>query len=263
MAPKRVAKAPGAKAKAQTVTDPLYEKRPKTFGIGGALPPKRDVRRYVKWPRYVRVQRQRRILLQRLKAPPALHQFSKALDKNGAASVFTLLAKYRPEDRAAKKQRLRAAAEAKAAGKAPADAGKPVVVKSGLHHVTTLVENQKAQLVVIAHDVDPVELVVWLPALCRKMGVPYVIVKGKARLGKVVHAKTASCLCLTGVRNEDQREFAKVAEAAKARFNDAPRVGWSTGSLGTKSAVKLAARERIIALELEKRGYEWIESDAA
>jgi large subunit ribosomal protein L7Ae len=43
----------------------------------------------------------------------------------------------------------------------------------------------KAQLVVIAHDVDPIELVVWLPALCRKMGVPYAIVKGKSRLGSV------------------------------------------------------------------------------
>lgn len=43
----------------------------------------------------------------------------------------------------------------------------------------------KAQLVVIAHDVDPIELVVWLPALCRKMEIPYCIVKGKARLGSV------------------------------------------------------------------------------
>jgi large subunit ribosomal protein L7Ae len=46
-------------------------------------------------------------------------------------------------------------------------------------------EQGKAQLVVIAHDVDPIELVVWLPALCRKMGVPYAIVKGKSRLGAV------------------------------------------------------------------------------
>ena len=43
----------------------------------------------------------------------------------------------------------------------------------------------KAQLVVIAHDVDPIELVVWLPALCRKMEIPYCIVKGKSRLGAV------------------------------------------------------------------------------
>lgn len=51
--------------------------------------------------------------------------------------------------------------------------------------IKTSLQN-KAQLVVIAHDVDPVELVVWLPALCRKMEIPYCIVKGKARLGAVI-----------------------------------------------------------------------------
>ncbi|XP_006880450.1 PREDICTED: interleukin-6-like [Elephantulus edwardii] len=53
--------------------------------------------------------------------------------------------------------------------------------------ITTLVE--KAQQVVIAHDMDPIELVVFLPALCQKMGVPYCITKGKARLGPLFHRK--------------------------------------------------------------------------
>jgi len=58
----------------------------------------------------------------------------------------------------------------------------------------------KAQLVVIAHDVDPFELVVWLPALCRKMEVPYCIVKGKARLGSVLAHPTFFCLlCVEGL----------------------------------------------------------------
>ena len=52
-----------------------------------------------------------------------------------------------------------------------------MVVKYGINHITSLVEAGKAQLVAIAHDVDPIELVVWLPALCKKMNVPYVIVK--------------------------------------------------------------------------------------
>ena len=78
----------------------------------------------------------------------------------------------------------------------------------------------KAQLVVIAHDVDPIELVVWLPALCRKMDIRYCIVKGKARLGAIVHQKTASVLCLTTVKNEDKMELSKVLEAIKANFND-------------------------------------------
>lgn len=58
-----------------------------------------------------------------------------------------------------------------------ADKKKPLVVKYGINHITTLIESGKAQLVVIAHDVDPLELVLWLPALCKKMGVPYAIVK--------------------------------------------------------------------------------------
>jgi large subunit ribosomal protein L7Ae len=36
-------------------------------------------------------------------------------------------------------------------------------LKFGLNHVTTLVENKAAKLVVIAGDVDPIELVLWLP----------------------------------------------------------------------------------------------------
>ena len=53
--------------------------------------------------------------------------------------------------------------------------------------MTQLVEEGKAKLVVMAHDVDPIELLVFLPALCRKKGIPFAFVKGKARLGKLVH----------------------------------------------------------------------------
>ena len=80
-----------------------------------------------------------------------------------------------------------AQAEARTAGKA-GDKKKPVVVKFGLNHVTHLVETGKASLVVIAHDVDPIELVVWLPAVCRKMNVPYLIVKVRALGPPAPHA---------------------------------------------------------------------------
>ena len=60
------------------------------------------------------------------------------------------------------------------------------MVKFGLNHVTHLVETGKASLVVIAHDVDPIELVVWLPALCKKMNVPYLIFKARAPAGRTL-----------------------------------------------------------------------------
>ncbi|KAL7583628.1 60S ribosomal protein L7a-2-like [Lactuca sativa] len=168
----------------EKVANPLFEKRPKQFGIGGALPPKKDLHRFVRWPQVVRIQRKRRILKQRLKVPPALNQFTKTLDKNLATTLFKMLLKYRPEDKAAKKERLLKRAQAESEGKT-VEAKKPIVVKYGLNHITYLIEQNKAQLVIIAHDVDPIELVVWLPALCRKMEIPYCIVKGKSRLGTV------------------------------------------------------------------------------
>lgn len=47
---------------------------------------------------------------------------------------------------------------------------------------TTLLENKKAHLVVIACDEDTIKLVVLPPALCYKMGSPYRIIKRKAGL---------------------------------------------------------------------------------
>lgn len=128
----------------------------------------------------------------RLKVPPSIAQFQNTLDRNTAAQTFKLLNKYRPETKVEKKERLHAEATAVSEGKKKEDVSKkPYHVKYGLNHVVGLVENKKASLVLIAHDVDPIELVVFLPALCRKMGVPYAIVKGKARLGTVVHKKVS------------------------------------------------------------------------
>ncbi|KAF3078605.1 60S ribosomal protein L8B, variant 3 [Orbilia oligospora] len=170
--------------------NPLIEKRSRNFSIGQDIQPKRNLSRMVKWPEYVRIQRQKKILNLRLKVPPAIAQFQNVLDKNTATQSFKLLSKYRPETKAERKERLSTEATAISEGKKKEDVSKkPYTVKYGLNHVVGLIENKKASLVLIANDVDPIELVVFLPALCRKMGVPYAIIKGKARLGTVVHKK--------------------------------------------------------------------------
>ena len=75
--------------------------------------------RFVKWPEYVRLQRQKKILSLRLKVPPSIAQFSQTLDKNTAAQAFKLLNKYRPETSAENKERLTKEAAAIAEGKLP------------------------------------------------------------------------------------------------------------------------------------------------
>merc|ERR1712006_34316 len=97
---------------------------------------------FVKWPKYVRLQRAKVTLLKRIKIPPAINQFAQAFDKRQASQLFRLLNNLKPETKAAKKERL--------AGQA---------VKMGINHVTTLIEEKKAKLVVIAHYVDPIEII--------------------------------------------------------------------------------------------------------
>ena len=189
------------------------------------------------------------MLLQRLKVPPAISQFSKTLDKNQATDLFKLLVKYQPETKAAKQTRLRAMAE-----KGETTSGAPpAVIKFGLNHVTYLVEKRKAKLVVIAHDVNPIELVVWLPALCKKMGVPYVIVKGKGRLGQLVHQKNAAAIALTAVEKEDSHKLTSLTTAAKAQFNDTVHRTWGGGIMGLKTQRRLEKRAKLVAAEEAKK----------
>jgi large subunit ribosomal protein L7Ae len=188
--------------------NPLIERRPRNFGIGQDIQPKRNLSRMVRWPEYVRLQRQRKILNMRLKVPPSIAQFSHTLDRNTAAQLFKFLNKYRPETKAEKKERLHKEATAVAEG------------KYGLNHVVALIEAKKTALVLIPNDVDPIELVIFLPALCRKMGVPYAIVKGKARLGTVVHKKV-NCKCTLN----PSREILIVADRRCSRHHRGPQRG--------------------------------------
>jgi len=233
----------------------LFEKTSRNFGIGrDILPRKRDLGRFVKWPRYVRIQRQRAILKQRLKVPPALNQFAKTLDKNQAINLFKLISKYRPESPEDKKARLLARASAEAKDQDVKQGAKPKFIKYGLNHITSLVENKKAKLVIIAHDVEPVELVVWLPALCRKMDVPYCIVKGKARLGQLIRKRTATALAVTDLSKEDLPKLDQLTQNFRVMYNDAvaDRRRWGGGIMGHKAQAVIRTREKIAAKEAAK-----------
>lgn len=255
---KKVAAAPLAvkKIEVKKVVNPLFEKRTRNFGIGQDIQPSRDLSRFVKWPKYIRVQRQRAVLQKRLKVPPPINQFTQTVDKQTASQLFKLLDKYRPETEIQKKDRLKARAEAKIAKKADTPTKRPNTLRSGTNTVTKLIEQKKAQLVVISHDVDPLELVLFLPALCRKMGVPYCIVKGKARLGQLVRRKTCTAVALTQTESGDRATFTKLIEAIKTNYNDRGdeiRRHWGGGVLGSKSAARIAKLERAKARELAQK----------
>merc|ERR1712228_304119 len=92
-----------------------------------------------------------------------------------------------------------------------------------------------------------IELVLFLPALCRKMGVPYCIVKNKARLGRVARRKTTSCIAITQVESNDRSALNKLVETVNTNFNergDEIRRHWGGGSLAASLPPSSPSRRR-------------------
>ncbi len=57
-------------------------------------------------------------------------------------------------------------------------------VRKGTNEATKAIERGAAELVVIAKDVDPPEIVMHLPPLCEEKNIPFVYVKNKDDLGR-------------------------------------------------------------------------------
>lgn len=254
----KAAAPPAAKAP-QNVN--LGIKRKRQWSIGCDVPYKRDLTRFLRWPDYVWRQRRMRILHHRLRRPPAVNQFALAADAQLRKELFKLLAKYKPEGKAERKARLKKAAAAKAEADKKGDkkgAKKAAPVKEvrapklryGLKCVTRLIEQGKAKLVLIAHDVDPIELVLCLPALCHKLNVPYAIVKGKARLGALCGFKTATCVALDKIKEDDRATLVKIIESVNTNFAgkfDEHRKAWGGLALGRRHNDRMKKRARLLA----------------
>ena len=202
----------------------LCQPAPKNFNFGNDVKPRIVKSRFVKFPRYVQLQRQKRILMKRLKCPPAFAQFFDPLDKDTCKKVYKVLEAYSPETKKEKKERLKKEAENKVKNDKKdkkKDGKKPISLKCGLNHVTYLVEQKRAKLVLIAADVDPIETVVFLPSLCKTMDIPYAIVPSKAKLGELAHKKTCTCLALTDFK-DNAAELENLCKNFREKFQGPP-----------------------------------------
>merc|ERR1711933_582529 len=99
------------------------------------------------------------------------------------------------------------------------------------------------------------EMVVFLPALCRKKGVPFCFIRGKANIGKLCHLKTATCVAVTDVRKEDMGDLDQLCQQFKHKFNDNEKLrrAWGGGIMGIKNQHMMAARQKLKDIELAKK----------
>jgi large subunit ribosomal protein L7Ae len=63
-------------------------------------------------------------------------------------------------------------------------AGETGKLRIGTNEVTKSSERAEAKLVIMAEDVDPVEILIHVPMLCEEKRIPYVYVPKKQRLGQ-------------------------------------------------------------------------------
>lgn len=147
-----------------------------------------------------------------IKIPAVINQFKTTLEETDEQRVFSLFSNYKPETREEKRKRLESAD--------PRAGPKPVIIKFGLKHVTDLIEQKRLKLVLIAADTTPITVVVWLPALCKNMGIPYAIVKHRAGLGALVNLKSSAAIGLEEVRPEHRAEFSSVIEMCNGVFTN-------------------------------------------
>ncbi|MFB6144587.1 MAG: 50S ribosomal protein L7Ae [Candidatus Nanohaloarchaea archaeon] len=89
------------------------------------------------------------------------------------------------------------------------DSGKVVI---GTNEVTKALERNEAQLVVIASDVSPEEIVMHIPALAEERDVPYTFVTEKEELGLAAGINVqAAAVAITSVGNaEDEIQDIKL-----------------------------------------------------
>lgn len=92
-------------------------------------------------------------------------------------------------------------------------------IKRGVNETTKSLERGFAKLVVVAEDVDPIEIVMHLPALAKEKNVPLIPVKSKEQLGKAagidVNASSVAVIDIGRAKKEFEALLKKFEELTK------------------------------------------------
>ncbi|AEA39068.1 60S ribosomal protein L7A (nucleomorph) [Cryptomonas paramecium] len=160
---------------------------------------KGDLNRFVKWPLYVRIQKEKKILCSKIKVPVAIQQFSKPLTDEIGSKISSIFLKYKNSQLNSffKKNNF--------------------FIKHGINNLTNLIQKKKALFVLIANDVNPIELVVWIPALCKRVGVSFAIIKNKSNLRKLSNKKSTSCVTIAS-ENIQECKKSKIVDYFNMNF---------------------------------------------
>ncbi|CCW67818.1 unnamed protein product [Phytomonas sp. Hart1] len=93
------------------------------------------------------------------------------------------------------------------------EAGKLKMLKRGANEATKALNRGIADLIVLAGDTNPIEILLHLPLLCEDKNVPYVFVSSKTALGRA--AQVSRNVVALAILQNDNSPFASSVQKVK------------------------------------------------
>ncbi|VVB60400.1 50S ribosomal protein L7Ae [uncultured archaeon] len=88
-------------------------------------------------------------------------------------------------------------------------------IRKGVNETTKAIERGQAKLVVVAKDVQPEEIVMHIPALCKEKKVPYIFVESKEELGKAAGLEVSTAAVAVVEEGRGKKQVEEVVEKIK------------------------------------------------
>lgn len=92
-------------------------------------------------------------------------------------------------------------------------------IRRGANEVTKTLNRLSADIVIIAGDVDPIEIVMHLPLLCEDKNVPYIFIPSRAALGRACGVARSVVAC--SITKKEGSRLSKPLEALKIKIEKA------------------------------------------
>jgi U4/U6 small nuclear ribonucleoprotein SNU13 len=92
-------------------------------------------------------------------------------------------------------------------------------LRRGANEVTKTLNRSTAEIVIIAGDVDPIDIVMHLPLLCEDKGVPYIFLPSRAALGRACGVARSVIAC--SIVKSDNSRLKKNIEALRTKIEQA------------------------------------------
>ena len=90
-------------------------------------------------------------------------------------------------------------------------------IKKGANESTKALNRNNAELIIVAADTEPIEIILHLPLLCEDKNIPYIFIRSKQALGKAcgVSRPVIACSLILGINVIINEQIKKIKDTTE------------------------------------------------